>query len=195
VGPIVDALDQHVVAGRIRALGVSNWSTRRIAAAADYARSHGRQRFVVSSVQFSLAAWRSPPWRDALTLSRDENAPDREWYKASDMWLLAYSSLAMGFFSRARSYADGAQGVPAAESFGDRIFLDANNLARLERTRALARQRGVSPGQIALAWVLRHHSRVLAIVGARSLASYTDAAGACSLELSEAERGWLSHGD
>lgn len=195
VGPIVDALDEHQAAGRIRALGVSNWSTRRITAAVDYARSHGRQPFVVGSVQLSLAAWRNPPWQDALTLSRDEDAADREWYKVSDIWLLAYSSLAMGFFSRARSYANGAQGVPVPASFGDRVFLDANNLARLERARALAHERGVSPGQIALAWVLRHHSRVLAIVGARSIASYTDAAGACGVELSEAERRWLSHGD
>ncbi len=194
VGPLVDALNEHVADGRIRALGVSNWPTSRIAAAAAYARSRGQQPFAVSSVQFSLAAWRNPPWQSALTLSRDENAADREWYKASEMWLLAYSSLAMGFFSRARAYADGAETVPTPVSFGDKVFLDASNLARLQRARELARQRGVTPGQIALAWVLRHHPRVLAIVGARSVTSYVDAASACGLELSEDERRWLSHG-
>ena len=80
-------------------------------------------------------------------------------------------------------------------SFGDKVFLDPDNLARLRRARVLADKLGVSLGQVALARVLRHHPRVLAIVGARSIASYVDAARACALELSESERQWLSHGD
>jgi len=35
---------------------------------------------------------------------------------------------------------------------------------------------------------------VLAIIGARNAAAYVDAAGACAVELSEAQRTWLDQG-
>jgi aryl-alcohol dehydrogenase-like predicted oxidoreductase len=194
VGPLVDVLNRFVAAGRIRAIGVSNWSTARIDSAIRHAGATSQRAFVASSVQFSLATWQTPPWRSAVTLSGDDAETDRQWYRAHDLWLLAYSSLAMGFFSPSRPYAEDERGVPKAKRFGDRVFLHVDNLARLKRARELAQRRGVTPGQVALAWVLRYHPRVVAIVGARTVASYSDAVGACDVTLSEAERQWLAHG-
>ena len=194
VGPLVDVLNGHMAAGRIRAIGVSNWSTARIDGAVRHARATSQRAFVASSVQFSLATWQSPPWKSAVTLSGADAAADRRWYKAHDLWLLAYSSLAMGFFSRSRPYAEDERRVPKATRFGDKVFLHVDNLARLKRARELAQRRGVTPGQVALAWVLQYDPRVLALVGARTVASYSDAVGACDVTLSEAERDWLSHG-
>lgn len=191
---LVDVLNQHVAAGRIHAIGVSNWRTRRIARAVDHARTTGQKPFVVSSVQFSLATWRRSPWKDAITLSGEDSETDRQWYRTNDVWLLAYSSLAMGFFSRARPYADGGA-PPRPARFGDTVFLDRENLARLARTRELAQRLGVSPGQVALAWVLTYDSRVIAIVGARSAESYVDAVSACDVALTESDRMWLLRGD
>lgn len=74
------------------------------------------------------------------------------------------------------------------------MFLQPDNLARLQRARELAQKRGVTPGQVALAWVLRYDPRALAIVGARTAESYAEAAEACDVALTEAERAWLSHG-
>jgi aryl-alcohol dehydrogenase-like predicted oxidoreductase len=194
VEPLVDLLNQHLAAGKIRAIGVSNWPTHRIGGAAGYASRTGQTPFVVSSVQFSLASWRQPPWKNALSISGDDAEADRQWYKANDMWLLAYSSLAMGFFSRARAYADGAPAAAHVERLGDRVFLNERNLGRLRRATELANRRGVTPGQIALAWVLRDHARVLPIIGARTVASYVDAIRAFDVPLSASEREWLSHG-
>jgi aryl-alcohol dehydrogenase-like predicted oxidoreductase len=195
VGPLVEALNRHLAAGRIRAIGLSNWSPARISVASTYAATNGLRPPVVSSVQFSLAAWRHPPWQNALTLSGEESEADRRWYKASGLWLLAYSSLAMGFFSPSRPYAAGdAVGSDRLQRFGDRVFLDPGNLARLKRAREMAERREVSPGQIALAWVFGFDPRVLAIVGARDVGAYVDASKACGVGLSESERAWLSHG-
>lgn len=194
VGPLVDVLNQHVAAGRIHAIGVSNWSTSRIAAASSYARRTGQRPVVVSSVQFSLASWRSAPWKSAVSLSGDNAQDHRLWYKANDVWLLAYSSLAMGFFSSSRPYAEDQTYAAPPKRFGDRVFLQPDNLARLKRARELAQKRGITPGQVALAWVLRYDPRVLAIVGARTAESYAEAARACDVALTEAERAWLSHG-
>jgi aryl-alcohol dehydrogenase-like predicted oxidoreductase len=196
VGMLVELLNQHLEAGRIRAFGVSNWSTARIADASRYATARGMKPPVVSSVQFSLASWRYPPWKNALSISGEGSEADRQWYKTSDVWLLAYSSLAMGFFSSSRRYATGDTGqAQTPPRLGDSVFLDPTNLARLERARQMAERRGVSPGQIALAWVLGFDRRVLAVVGARTAASYVNAAAACGVMLSESDRAWLSRGD
>lgn len=194
VEPIVDELNRHRAAGRIRALGVSNWSTERIARARIYAQARQLAPFVVSSAQFSLPTWRYPPWQSARSLSVPEAEADRRWYQESGVWLLAYSSLAMGFFSPSRPYATGEAVAPVRPRLGDDVFLDAVNLGRLRRARELADRRGVSPGQIALAWVLEFGPRVLAVVGARTIPSYVDATLACDIKLSQSERAWLSDG-
>jgi len=41
VGPIVEALNEHVAAGRIKAFGGSNWTHKRIREANEYAAKHG----------------------------------------------------------------------------------------------------------------------------------------------------------
>lgn len=194
VGPMVEVLGRHLAAGRIRALGLSNWTTSRIARATAYAKARQLAPPVASSVQFSLAVWRESPWPGAVTLSGEAAEADRRWYQANGMTVLAYSSLAMGFFSPSRPYAEG--GVPGAPArLGDRVFLDEPNLARLKRAREMAARRGLAPGQVALAWVLGFDPRVLAIVGARTVASYVDAAAACDVTLTESERAWLVNGD
>jgi len=194
VGPIVDVLNRHLLSGQIRCAGVSNWRTNRIVEANNYAMVTKQKTFAISSVQFSLASWRYPPWPNACTISGEQADRDRKWYSENDLWLLAYSSLAMGFFSSSRPYANGEYSEPRQARLGDRVFLDADNLGRLKRTKEMAYSLGVSPGQVALAWVLEFDPKVLAIIGARSVAAYVDAAGACDVELSQAQRTWLYKG-
>jgi aryl-alcohol dehydrogenase-like predicted oxidoreductase len=55
VEEIVDALNVHVRAGRIRALGASNWRPDRIEAANAYARTHDLTGFSASQIAHSLA--------------------------------------------------------------------------------------------------------------------------------------------
>jgi aryl-alcohol dehydrogenase-like predicted oxidoreductase len=195
VGPIVDVLNRHISAGKIHSIGVSNWSTNRIEEANCYARKAQRNPFVLSSVQFSLASWAYSPWPGARSISGEAFDREREWYKTNDLCILAYASLAMGFFSSARTYsASGECSVPQQARLGDKLFLSADNLGRLKRTRALAHELGLSPGQVALAWVLTYDPKILAIIGARNVAAYVDAAGACNVKLSEAQRRWLYEG-
>src|SRR5947209_7465630 len=54
VGPIVDCLNRHRSAGRIRAFGGSNWSTQRLDEANGYAASRGLAGFVASSPNLAL---------------------------------------------------------------------------------------------------------------------------------------------
>ena len=66
--PMVERLNRHVSEGKIRAIGVSNWSHERIAKANAFARRAGLKPLSVSSVQFSLAEWRTPIAPGSVTM-------------------------------------------------------------------------------------------------------------------------------
>ncbi|CAN5875957.1 hypothetical protein BH24DEI2_BH24DEI2_18400 [soil metagenome] len=55
VGPIIDTLNEHLAAGRIRAFGGSNWTHTRVAEANAYAERNALTPFAASSPNFSLA--------------------------------------------------------------------------------------------------------------------------------------------
>ena len=56
VDEIVESLNEHVKAGRIRYFGCSNWRAERIRAAQEYAAAHGLQGFAGDQMMWSFAA-------------------------------------------------------------------------------------------------------------------------------------------
>src|SRR5258708_24030433 len=74
VGSLVDCLNEHVAAGRIRAFGVSNWTHQRIQEANSYAASHGLRGFVASSPHLALAVPCEPIARGTVEVAGDEAA-------------------------------------------------------------------------------------------------------------------------
>src|SRR5437660_3499940 len=68
VGPIVEVLNEHLAAGRIRAFGGSNWTPERLQQANTYAIEHGLTPFAASSPNFSLADQVQPPWAGCLSI-------------------------------------------------------------------------------------------------------------------------------
>ncbi|MEZ5290876.1 MAG: aldo/keto reductase [Vicinamibacterales bacterium] len=190
VEPILDALQAHVARGHVRRIGVSNWRRARVEAARAAAAARGLHGFTASSLQLSLADWVSTPWPGARSVSGASGVAEREWYRAQPLWFLAYSSLAMGFFSDARS----ADPVDQPPTLAAQTFDSAVNRERRTRVRHLAGVLGVTAGQVALAWVLHELPRALAVVGSRQPAAAADAAAACAVALTEAERQWLDSG-
>jgi aryl-alcohol dehydrogenase-like predicted oxidoreductase len=192
VGPIVEALNEHLDAGRIRAFGGSNWSTARIAEANDYAASKGLQGFVASSPNFSLADEKEAPWEGCLSVSGPSKAADREWYTTQKMPLFTWSSLARGFFSGALT-RDNAESV-RKNMDGSSIasYWHEDNWKRLDRVTELAEEKDVAVPLVALAWVLQNPGLdVYALVGARTPDEVKANAEVFDLELSAEEFDWL----
>ncbi len=192
VEPIVKRLNRHIVEGKIRAIGVSNWSHERIASANAFATHEGVKPFCASSVQFSLAEWTRPPWPGSVTLAGSRERAAREWYVGHNLSLFAWSSLARGFFS---GHYDPEN--PRGNAIGEwcaTYFGTSENLARLERARKLARERGVTVAQVALAYVLAHPLHMFAVIGCTTFDKFAENVGAVSLKLDEATRSWLSSG-
>jgi len=191
VGPIVAALDGHRRAGKILAYGGSNWSHERIAEANAYAAANGHAPFAASSPNFSLAAWVKPPWDECVSISGPAGEAARAWYAAEGMPVIPWSSLAGGFFS-GRFRRDTLAGFTeyldrtCAESYGSE-----DNCRRLDRAEELAKERGLSIPQIALAYVLNTPVNVFALVGCRTPQEFAENAAAVATKLTEAEVAWL----
>lgn len=180
VGPLVDALDEEIRAGRIRAWGASNWTTGRLQEAIDYAMAAGRQPPVASSPNFSLAQANEPFWPD--TVVTDDS--DRAWFTANSMALVAWSALGRGFFAKAD---------PADRRDADlvRVFYSDANFERKRRAEAFAEAHGMTMFEVALAYVINQPFPVIALNGAETPDQIAVSARAGSLHLAPDDRDWL----
>jgi aryl-alcohol dehydrogenase-like predicted oxidoreductase len=189
---ILDALNEHLRAGRIRALGASNWSHQRLEAANAYARANGLTPFVASSPQFSLAEALNEPWPLCLTISGLREAAARAWYAQTQLPLLAWSPLASGFFS-------GRYRRDNLHTFGERewdrvvvrTYASETNFQRLERAMSLAAEKGLTAAQIALAYVMNHPMNTFAVVGPSSSEKFRANVEASEIRLTPQEMAWL----
>lgn len=155
--------------GKLRAIGLSNHAVPALERAEAVAH--------VDTLQ--------PPFS---MIRREVAAEILPWCAAHDTGVIVYSpmqsGLLTGAFDRARVEAldpkDWRSRNPEFTTHLDR------NLALVERLRAIGSRLGVSPGEVALAWVLAHPAVTGAIVGARRPDQVDGWIGAGSLTLDEA---------
>ncbi|MEM7128434.1 MAG: aldo/keto reductase [Chloroflexota bacterium] len=180
VGPLVDALDEEVRKGRIKAYGASNWSTERIQEAIEYARTNGKAEMMSSSPNFSLAKANEPYWPETVTTGEE----DKKWFEKNNFLLVAWSALGRGFFAR---------GDASDKSDEDlvRVFYSDANFERKRRAEAFGQERNMNMFEIALAYVISQEFPVIALNGAETPAEVASSAKAGDLTLAPAERDWL----
>ncbi len=186
VGEFVDCLNEHRRAGRIRAFGGSNWSIERIEAANAYAQEHGLVGFTASSPNLALAVWNEPMWQGCVAAA---DAESRAWYARTQMPLFSWSSQASGFFTG--RYRPEDAGNRALASIV-RTWFNEGNWQRLERARKLARQKGVTATQIALAYVLCQPLNIFALIGPHSIEETRTSLAALDVQLTPEELRWLN---
>jgi aryl-alcohol dehydrogenase-like predicted oxidoreductase len=150
----VEALQQVVADGKARYLGFSEWTPEQIQAAIDIA---GPDLFVSSQPQYSML------WQ----------APEAEVFPlcaANGISQIVWSPLAQGVLTG--KYRPG-QAPPADSraassdmSIAMDLVMNDDALEAVDRLRPIAEQAGLSPAELALAWVLRRPEVASAIVGA-----------------------------
>lgn len=181
-GPVVEAMNEEIAAGRIAGFGVSNWPVERVEAALDYAAGRGLHGPAISSVHVSLAVPAVPLWPNCLHATE----ADLSWHRRTGMPLLAWSPLAHGFLTDHRG---------PAEDSDERIARSYHNEANLERRRRgeqLAEEKGVTLAQVALAYVLGLPAPIIAIVGALMPEEVESCVASTEVEVSPREVRWLS---
>lgn len=192
VGPIVEILNEHLKAGKIRSFGGSNWHHSRIQEANDYAKEHGLVPFVASSPHYSLAEQVEDPWGPGCVgISGPKEREAREWYEKTKMPIFSYSSLARGFFSGRIS----RRNFNEQKDILDRACLTAycheENFDRLDRVEILASEKGMTVPQIAMAFMMNQALNVFPIVGVTNRQELKENIVAARAELTTEELEWL----
>ncbi|WP_141504989.1 aldo/keto reductase [Paenibacillus luteus] len=180
-GEVIEILNEHVKAGSIRAIGVSNWTWQRIKEANEYAEANGLVGFSFSSPNLSLAKANEPFW--AGCVSADEETCG--WHEQEQFPLLSWSSQARGFFT--------GRFTPEVRDNADlvRVFYSDDNWERLERAKQLAEKKGVSAIQIALAYVLNQPFPTCALIGAQTAEELHSCDAGSLIQLTKEEMDWL----
>jgi aryl-alcohol dehydrogenase-like predicted oxidoreductase len=192
VEPIVRALNEEVDAGRIKVFGGSNWTHQRLVEANAFAQANGLRPFTVSSPNLALAVPNEPMWMECVSIAGDYDA--QLWYRLTRMPVLAWSSQARGFFS-GRYRQEVAEGDTQEARNVIRTYYSAGNWERYRRAYELAERKGVTPSQVALAWVLHQPLEVYALIGPQTVAELDDCLGALHVELTNEEADWLNLAD
>lgn len=194
VGPLVERLHQHKEEGKILAYGGSNWSPARIEEANRFARAHGMAPFAASSPNFSLAEPIATPYRDCLTISGAAGAQDRAYYRHNGMPLFTWSSLAMGFFTGRFSRDNLDTFTDAFDRVAIRAYGAEINFQRLDRVRQVGAALGLTPPQVATAYVLSYPLNIFALIGCRTPSEWRANAAALAAPLAPAMLAWLETG-
>jgi aryl-alcohol dehydrogenase (NADP+) len=102
--------------------------------------------------------------------------------------LIPWSPLARGFLAGNRRKEDfGATVRARTDDYAQRMYYDDSDFAVVERVSEIARKRGVSNAQVALAWLLAQPGVTAPIIGASRMEHLDDAVAALALNLDEAE--------
>ena len=181
VNVIIDALNEHIAAGRIKAIGGSNWTVQRLQEANEYAAANGLVGFTFSSPNLSLAKAKEPFWAGCVSA----DAADCQWHEKYQIPLLSWSSQARGFFT----------GRFSSNNYSNadlvRVFYSDENWERLRRAEELAKEKGVSTIQIALAYVLNQPFPSCALIGAQNEAELNSCYEGSKIVLTQEEIKWL----
>lgn len=192
---IVDTFNEHLQSGKIRAYGGSNWTAVRVQEANAYAAANGLVGLTAVSPQFSLAVPAVPPWPGCISVSGAPGQAERDWYASQNMPLFTWSSVAAGFFSGRFT----PHNLGSFDYWLDRVCVDSyctpDNFARLERASQLAAERGLTPMQIAVAYVLNSSPHIFAIIGSRTAEEFRMNATAVTCILTPDEIRWLENGN
>jgi aryl-alcohol dehydrogenase-like predicted oxidoreductase len=163
------ALHELVEAGKVRHLGISE------AAPATIRRAHAVHPITALQNEYSL-------------FTRDPEGEALDTIRELGIGLVAYSPLGRGFLSGQ---------ITSPDAFGEDDFRRTSprfqgenfgrNLAVVERIKQLAAQKGVTAGQLAIAWVLAQGDDIVPIPGTKRREYLEENLGALEVELTPEE--------
>ena len=173
----VGAMARLVEQGKIRLVGLSE------ASAATLRRAHAVHPIAALQSEYSL-------------FSCDVESEVLPACVQLGVSLVAYSPLGRGLLTgRYTSPADRPSGPLDFRATMQPRFENKNfdaNLALVEVVKAVAAKRGVTPSQVALAWVLEQGEHIVTIPGTTKIRNLTDNLGALHVQLSDEDRTRLS---
>ena len=167
----VGAMAELVKQGKVRYLGLSEASGRTLARACAV--------HPIAALQSEFSLWTRDPQENGML----------DACRKLGVALVAYSPLGRGFLTGAIRSPDDFEADDFRRNnprFQGENF--ARNLALVDEVKKIAADKGCSPAQLALAWVLAQGEDVLAIPGTRHRSRLDENLGALDVRLSTTER-------
>jgi len=165
----LDAFDRLIQDGKVRAIGASNFSAKRLAEALQVSEQYGYPRYQSLQPLFNLYD-RADYEKDLEPLCREKG-----------LAVISYFSLASGFLTgKYRSEADLAD---RARADIVKKYLNERGYRILEALGKVAQQHNVTPAQAALAWLIAQPTITAPIASATNLEQLNQLIQATTLEL------------
>lgn len=173
---MLSALDLLVHQGKVRYLGASSTAAWKFAQALSASERHGWARFVTMQNHYNL-------------LYREEEREMNPLCEAEGVALIPWSPLARGLLAGTRRSPKDTESTRRAETddFARKLYDQPGDQEVIDTVRRVAQARGVSPAQIALAWLLAKPAVAAPIIGATKLQHLDDALAALDVQLSDEE--------
>jgi aryl-alcohol dehydrogenase-like predicted oxidoreductase len=167
------AYDKLIKAGKVRAIGASNFTPARLKSALEASRKHGLPRYECLQPEYNL-------------YDRDGYEKELEPIcEAEHLGVIGYFALASGFLSgKYRSEADFNKS-PRGEDIGQ--YMNPRGMRILKALDEVASDTKATPAQVAVAWEAARASVTAPIVSATKVAQAEEIVKAMSLELSPAQ--------
>src|SRR5215217_7295653 len=171
----LEALHDVVKAGKARYIGASSMFAWQFAKAQHVAERHGWTRFVSMQNHYNLV-YREEE-REMIPLCLDQG-----------IGLIPWSPMARGFFAGNRKREGGGETERAnSDPFAKGLYFRDEDFTVADCAANVAKERGVTGSQIALAWILSKPHAASPIIGATKMEHLDQAIAALDIQLSEDE--------
>jgi len=176
---ILEGLHDIVRSGKALYVGASSmfaWQFTRSLYLADL---HRWTRFVSMQNHYNL-------------IYREEEREMLPLCRAEGIGVIPWSPLARGFLAGNRNKKEWGETVRAkTDDYAQQMYFQDSDFEIANRVTQVARQKGVSPVQIALSWILHQPGITAPIIGASKLQHLNDAVAALEVRLDAEERKYL----
>ncbi len=171
----LEALHDVVKAGKVRYLGASSMYAWQFLKMLNTSDRHGWTRFVSMQNHYNL-------------IYREEEREMIPLCRAEGVGVIPWSPLARGFLAGNRARSGGGDTVRSrTDGYAAEMYYQDADFAVADRVAEIARQRGVAPAPIALAWLLHKPGITAPIVGATKMPQLDEAIAALEIRLTDDE--------
>lgn len=171
----LEALNDIVRAGKARYIGASSMFAWQFAKALHTSEKNGWTKFVSMQNHYNLA-YREEE-REMIPLCIDQG-----------IGLIPWSPMARGFFAGDRKRGGGGETIRSnSDPFSNNLYFREEDFVVADCVAEVARERGVTGSQIALAWVLHKPDIHSPIIGATKMEHLEQAIAALDIKLSAEE--------
>ena len=181
----LEALNDIVRAGKARYIGASSMYAWQFAQMLQVSERRGWARFVSMQNHYNL-------------VYREEEREMLPLCRAEGIGIIPWSPLARGFLAGNRDRAAGSDETKGGETlraqtdeYAQSLYYAASDFRVVDRVVEIARARGTTPAQVALAWILRQPGVTAPIIGVTKIEQLDDAVKAFEVALDDEECGRL----